>query len=63
MKNKEKYDLTKLTVRSFYMVDGCGRKIDGKSRVDIEYDGELVASRQTKENVIDCVFKWLEEEA
>ena len=67
MKNKDKYDLTKLQVVPKYMVNGCGRKITSRFTFDVvlqeEDHSEIVAKDvKAKENVYPYLMQWLESE-
>ena len=61
MKNKEKYDLRKLDVTVRSSVDRCGHKIEPK-HITIMYNNDIVYYAETPENLLDHLFKWLEEE-
>ena len=63
MKNKDKYDLTRLQVRPKYMVNGCGRKITGRFTFDILYDNEVIERDvKAKDSIFPYLMKWLEKE-
>ena len=62
MKNKDKYDLTKLEIKANYHIDGCGRKIPDYIYVDIFYEGKvLMKEHKTKENLYKFLMEWLEQ--
>ena len=63
MKNKNKYDLTKLMIKPKYRLNGCGKKITSRFWIDIYYDNELVEKNvQANENILPALMKWLEKE-
>ena len=60
MKNKDKYDLTKLEIKANYHIDGCGRKIPDPKYVDIIYEGETIVKEQKTKDVFKYLMEWLE---
>lgn len=63
MKNKDKYDLSKIEINVYYDVNGCGRKIETHRYVSVWHDGELILDRKkTKLMPYEFLLKWLEKE-
>lgn len=67
MRNKDKYDLTKIAVVPKYMVNGCGKKITNRFTFDVVYQEEeyseiIARDIKAKENVFPYLMKWLESE-
>lgn len=67
MKNKDKYDLTKIAVVPKYMVNGCGKKITSRFTFDVvlqeeEYSEIIARDIKAKENVFPYLMQWLESE-
>lgn len=60
MKNKDKYDLTKLNVKVGYLTDGCGHKIDPPRYVTVIYDGRKLFAESTNDPLITFILRWLE---
>lgn len=60
MKNKNKYDLTELEFLIGSLTDGCGRKIKGKTYVEIKHGETLMTA--TTDNVLKTIMQFLEEE-
>ena len=61
MKNKDKYDLSKLSFVPKYRVNGCGKKIEGRCWVDVLYDGEAIERDiETTYTLVRFVLEWLE---
>jgi len=64
MKNKDKYDLTKLTIKPKYMVTGCGKRLTRKYWINIYQDNKLIAKDvECKEHTLPALMSWLEEES
>ena len=61
MKNKDKYDLTKLELHACFRIDGCGRKIPDYKYVDIIYEGEKIVKEQKTKDVFKFLMEWLEQ--
>lgn len=63
MKNKEKYDLSKLDLKVYYDVDGCGRKIEGHRYVTVKEEGRVILDRhRTRKMPYEFLLEWLERE-
>ena len=62
MKNKDKYDLTKLSVHELFQVNGCGKKIPSSREVQIMSKGETIAKIKTQESLLYTLMRWLEQE-
>ena len=63
MKNKDKYNLRKITIKPKYNINGCGKKITSKFWIDVYYDYELVAKNVVaKEHILPAILWWLEED-
>ena len=62
MKNKDKYDLTKLEIQLGYMTNGCGRKLESPVYVTIMHEGEQVLTEATSMNPFRFLMNWLERE-
>ena len=63
MRNKEKYDLTKLDFRISSSVNNCGRKIDPKHiTISHRETQEILYEVATYENVMAVIMRWLESE-
>lgn len=63
MKNKERYDLTRLTIKPYYQSGGCGKKIEGKCRIDVIYEDKVVVLKEeTKEAPVRFLLNRLEKE-
>ena len=60
MKNKNKYDLTKLTADVAYKINGCGKIIPGERIVSLLYEGKKIEKKEIKEDVTRYLFDWLE---
>lgn len=64
MKNKDKYLLTELSIKPKYMIDGCGRKVTKRYRLDIIYRDKVIAKNIiANDNPYTELMKWLEEES
>lgn len=62
MKNKDKYDLTKLRVDISYLTDGCGKKVDNMRYVIIKDGDKKLFGELVNDRPMDAVLKWLESE-
>mgnify|MGYP007022104545 CR=1 FL=1 len=63
MKRKEKYDLCDLTISVGYLVDGCGKRVEGERYVQLKKDGIVLLSEVIKDNrIMDRILQWLEGE-
>lgn len=60
MKNKNKYDLTKLTADVTYKINGCGKIIPGERIVVLLYEGKKIEKKEIKEDATRYLFDWLE---
>ena len=64
MKNKEKYDLTKLEISVGRRISGCGRAIPNPIYVNLTYDGQqILQNQETTQTAFKYVMEWLENEA
>lgn len=61
MKNKDKYDLTELSITEAFQVDGCGKKIPSSRMVCIMKRGEELAQIKTEESMLYTLLRWLEQ--
>ncbi len=63
MKNKEAYDLTKMTFKPYYQTTGCGKKVEGKCWIDIIYEGNILVDKvEIKVAPMRYLLDWLEKE-
>lgn len=62
MKNKDKYDLSKLSVHELFQVNGCGKKIPSSRSVQIKHRGQTIAEIKTQESMFYTLMRWLEQE-
>lgn len=60
MKNKDKYDLTELSITEAFQVDGCGKKIPSSRMVCIMKRGTTLAQIKTEESMLYTLLRWLE---
>lgn len=64
MKNKDKYNLTELSIKPMYKVNGCGKKIEDDYTFNVYINGELIARDiKAKKNTLYYLMEWLESEA
>lgn len=62
MKNKEKYDMTGISIYEQFKVDGCGKKIPSSRTVCIKNRGMTLAEIKTEEAMLYTLLRWLEQE-
>ena len=63
MKNKNKYDLTKLSIHELFQVNGCGKKIPSSRTVQIKHRGQTIAEVKTQDSLLFALMRWLEQES
>lgn len=61
MKNKDRYELPRLSVQVLWHIDGCGKKTQMKT-IKIFYDGILVSEEVTTMDSLQYFFAWGERE-
>ena len=61
MKNKDRYELPRLSVQVLWHIDGCGKKTRMKT-IKIFYDGILVSEEVTSKDSLQYFFEWAEME-
>lgn len=62
MKNKDKYNLLSLKIEAFYLMDGCGKKIEGMRYLTVKYGTKVLLSELVNGKPIERLMKWMEEE-
>lgn len=62
MKNKDKYDLTKLKIQIMHEFNGCGKIIAGKNTLIFTYEDKEIARKKEKKEIITTIMEWLEDE-
>lgn len=64
MKNKDRYDLTKIDCGVSWQINGCGRRIEESRTITICIDEEersvVLHKKKTQESLINYLLKWLE---
>lgn len=63
MKNKDKYNLTDLTIEASYLIDGCGKKAKNMRYLTIKYNGQILLSELVHGKPSERLMEWLEEDA
>lgn len=63
MKNKDRYDLTTLSINGAYLTDGCGRKIDGMRYLTIKDGENTLLSELVHGQTYKRFVEWLESES
>ena len=62
MKNKDKYDLSSLSVNISYLTDGCGKKADNLRYISIKHENKVIFSETVADKPMEAILQWLEQE-
>lgn len=60
MKNKDRYDLTTLSINASYLTDGCGRKIEGMRYLTVKDGERALLSELVHGQTYKRLAEWLE---